>query len=156
MLKTVRITLKNGDVVEKNGPTVLADLCKEIGRRLFEDSVAAKVDGKLVDLSATLDSDAAVEFVTVKDPEALIVFRHSTAHVMAQAVKRLFPGTALAIGPAIENGFYYDFNTQGRLNQDAVPKIEEEIKKIVSENLPFKRVLMTKEEALKFFREREE
>jgi len=156
MVKTLRITLKNGDVVEKNGPIVLADLCKEIGKRLFEDSVAAKVDGKLVDLSKTIEDDATVEFVTVKDPEALSVFRHSSAHVMAQAVKRLFPGTELAIGPAIENGFYYDFNTQGRLNQEVVPQIEEEIKKIIAENLPFKRIEMKKPEALKFFEERQE
>ncbi len=156
MVKTVRITLKNGDVVEKNGPVLLSDLCQEIGKRLFEDSVAAKVNGKLVDLSAIVDSDATVEFVTVKDPDALPVFRHSTAHVTAQAVKRVIPGAKLAIGPAIENGYYYDFHTQGELTLDLLPKIEEEIGKIIRENLFFKRVVMNKEEAIKFFSERNE
>lgn len=152
----IRITLKNGDVLEKEAPLVLADLCKGIGPRLFDAAVAAKVDGKLVDLSFTLDKDAHIEFVTSDNPEALPVFRHSTAHVTAQAVKRLWPETQLAIGPALENSYYYDFNTGGKLTQDAVPQIEAEIKKIIAENLPFKRVEMKKDEALKFFKERNE
>lgn len=156
MVKTIRITLKNGDTVKKNGPVILSELCKEIGRKLYEDTVAAKVNGQLVDLSFVLEEDGTVEFVTTNDPQALPVFRHSTSHVTAQAVKRLFPDVQLAIGPAIENGFYYDFHSQGLLTQETLPKVEAEIKKIIEENLAFKRVVMTKPEALKFFTDRNE
>jgi threonyl-tRNA synthetase len=154
--KTIKITLKNGDVLEKNIPITLSQLCREIGKKLFEDAVAAKVNGKLRDLRDKLEEDAEVVFITSKDPEALPIFRHSAAHIMAQAVKRLFPGTKLAIGPAIENGFYYDFDTQGRLTPETLEKVEAEMKKIVEADYPFSYEDVPKDQALDYFRKQDE
>jgi threonyl-tRNA synthetase len=156
MSKTIKITLKNGDVIEKDGPVKLSQLCQEIGKKLFEAAVAAKINGKLIDLSSVLEEDATVEFITFDKPEALPIFRHSAAHIMAQAVKRLFPGTKLGIGPAIENGFYYDFDTQGRLTQDQIEKVEAEMKKIVEADYPFSFKKERKDLAIKHFQDQNE
>ena len=111
----------------------------QVAETLAPAAVAARVNGRLVDLTYPLVEDAEVEFITDGSPEGLEILRHSTAHVMAQAVKRLFPGTRFGIGPAIENGFYYDFDLPEPFSSDDLTRIEEEMKKIIEADLPFKR-----------------
>ncbi|MES2405203.1 MAG: threonine--tRNA ligase, partial [Pseudomonadota bacterium] len=112
-----------------------------------------KVDGKLVDLSRTVDHDARVEIVTERSPEALEVIRHSTAHLLAQAVQRLYPGTQVTIGPVIEDGFYYDFAPRGEpFKPEDLPAIEAEMHKIARESLPLSRSVKSRDEAVQFFR----
>ena len=110
LAQTVTVRLPDGSkkVVAKG--TSLRQIAESIGPRLAKDALAAKLDGKLVDLARPVESDAAVEIVTPRSPEAVEVYRHSTAHLTANAVKRLFPDVQIGIGPAIENGYYYDFN----------------------------------------------
>src|SRR5690606_14444289 len=103
------ITLPDGSRKTFDGPIDGLALARSIGSRLANDAVAMRVDGKLKDLSATLDADATVEIVTRSSPEGVEILRHDAAHVMAEAVKELYPDTQVTIGPAIENGFYYDF-----------------------------------------------
>ncbi len=116
--------------------------------------IAAKIDGKLVDLDTTLDSDKDVEFVDVNSDEGLEILRHSAAHIMAQAVQHVFGNAKFAIGPAIENGFYYDMDVGRTITEDDLKKIEKEMKKIVGANYKFERQELPKEEALKFFKEK--
>ncbi len=160
MQKTIKITLKDGKIIEETiedrEGIKLSLICQKIGKRLFEAAAAAKVNGRLTDLSDSIKEDSSVEFITFDNPEALPIFRHSAAHIMAQAVKRLFPGTKLGIGPAIENGFYYDFDTQGRLTQDQIEKVEEEIKKIVEADYSFSFKEERKDAALQYFKDQNE
>ncbi len=122
------------------------------------DVVALRVNGQLMDLSAaeSLPDGAEVEVITIDSPEGLEVYRHSTAHVMAHAVKELFPQAKIAIGPAIENGFYYDFDIEGGFSEEDLQRIEEKMKEIIKANNPFKRKTMPKEEAIEFFKQRGE
>ena len=118
------------------------DVAEAIGKRLAKDAVAAKVDGAVVDLDRELppgDAEMAFSVLTPKDPEALEVLRHSTAHIMARAVMRLFPGTQLAFGPPLENGFYYDIDSPTPITEADFPRIEEEMRKIVADAEPFER-----------------
>lgn len=131
----------------------LAEVAKSISRSLAKEAVVAKVGDRLVDLSSTLEHDAPVEIYTLRDEEGLNVMRHTAAHVMAQAVSRLFPNVKFAIGPVIENGFYYDFADHTFTPED-FPKIEAEMKKIIKEDLPIERQVLSREEALEFFQER--
>ena len=111
-MSQIKVTLPDGSQkVFESGVTVL-DVARSIGPRLAQAAVVAKVDGRLVDLTARLESDASVAILTERDPEALQVYRHSSAHLLALAVIELFPGTQLGIGPPIENGFYYDFQRE--------------------------------------------
>ncbi len=119
-------------------------------------ALAAEVNGRLMDLGHSLDEDASIRFLTFEDPEGKEVFRHSASHIMAQAVKRLFPETKLAIGPAVENGYYYDFDTTETLHEEELARIEEEMALIVKEKLPLVREVLTKNEAVALFRERGE
>ncbi|MBF7083914.1 threonine--tRNA ligase [Desulfallas sp. Bu1-1] len=152
----INITLKDGSVRRYEPGTSLLEIAFDISPRLAKDALVARVNGKLVDLNHRLDEDAKVEFLTFDSEEGRDVFRHSTAHVMAQAVQRLFPGTKLAIGPAIANGFYYDFDSPQRFNPEQLEAIEVEMNKIIKEDLPFARVELSREEALNKFRERGE
>jgi threonyl-tRNA synthetase len=127
------------------------DVAESIGKRLAQAAVAAKVDGEVVDLDRELPADEAehsFQILTDKDPEALAVLRHSTAHVMARAVLRLFPGTQLAFGPALENGFYYDIDSPTPIREEDFPRIEEEMRKIVEDAEPFERFERPTAEAL--------
>jgi len=118
--------------------------------------IAAKVDGKLVDMTYLLDADAEVQLLTFEDKDGRHVFNHTAAHVLAQAVKRLFPEAKLTIGPAIESGFYYDFDSDTPFSADVLKKLEDEMKKIVKENLLIERFTLPRDEAIKFMTEREE
>jgi threonyl-tRNA synthetase len=151
LAQTVTVTLPDGSTRKVPAGTTLREVAAGIGPRLAKDALGAKVDGKLVDLSARLEADAAVSIVTPKSPEALELYRHSTAHLTANAVKRLFPTVQIGIGPAIENGFYYDFNPERPFTPDDLAAIEAEMRKIVAEDNPVERLEMSKDEAIRIF-----
>jgi len=141
--------------LELNSPEPLK--AREILSRwgLSEGSIAAVADGTRVDLAAVVETDSCVEPVLSSSPEGLEILRHSTSHLMAQAVQRLFPGTRLGIGPSIQDGFYYDMEIAGQVTEEDLPRIEEEMRKISSEDIPVERLLLPRGEALKLFRERD-
>ncbi len=145
----MKITLKDGSVIEaENGKTV-GEVAKSISEGLFRNAVCGKVDGVLVDLSHVLDKDCALEIVTLKDKDGLDVFRHTASHVLAQAVKAIYPTCKLAIGPVIENGFYYDIDFKTPINKDDLEKIEAEMNKIIKGDLPIERFTLSRKDALK-------
>ena len=150
------ITLPDGNKREFSEPITIRELAGSIGVGLAAAALAGKVNGTLVDTSYRVESDAHVEIVTDKHPDALEIIRHSTAHLLAQAVQRLFPGTQVTIGPVIEDGFYYDFASQRLFTAQDLPLIEAEMHKIVREGAPVSRSVMPREEALRFFRQRGE
>ena len=148
----INITLPDGSQRPFELPVSVADVAASIGPGLAKAALAGKVDGKLVDTSYRIDHDAALEIVTDKHPDALDVLRHSTAHLLAQAVQRLYPGAQVTIGPVIDNGFYYDFAYERPFTPDDLPKIEEEMQKIVKEAHPVSRSVKSRDEAVDFFR----
>lgn len=155
MEKTLTIRLKNGDKREVPQGSTYGDLAKSISRSLAKKAVAAKVNGEVLDLFREIQQGDEVEILTLDDPEGVDVMRHTAAHVMAQAVARIYPGTKFAIGPVIKNGFYYDFADHNFEPED-LPKIEAEMKRIIKENLPLERKVLSREEAIRFFQERED
>ncbi|GMA51852.1 threonine--tRNA ligase 1 [Alicyclobacillus contaminans] len=154
-MASVQVRLKDGSVRTYEAGTTYAEIAASISSGLAREAVAAKVNGQVVDLSRTVEQDVELELLTLKDPEGVDVMRHTCAHVMAQAVARLFPGTKFAIGPVIENGFYYDFADHVFTPED-LPKIEEEMRKIIQADYPVTREVLTRDEALAMFRERED
>ena len=151
--RIMKAIFPSGDIKEFEGEVNLFTIAKSISNSLAKKAVAAKVNDELVDMSTVLDGEARIEFITPDTEDGEEVIRHSTAHLMAQAVTRLFPGTKVAIGPAIENGFYYDFDPEVQFTEEDLVKIEAEMKKIVKENEKVERVMMTREEAIKHFEE---
>ena len=149
----INITLPDGSQRPFEHPVSVAEVAASIGAGLAKAALAGKVDGRLVDTSFRIDHDASLEIVTEKHPDALDVLRHSTAHLLAQAVQRLFPGAQVTIGPVIDNGFYYDFAYERPFTPDDLPKIEEEMQKIVKESLPVVRSVKSRDDATKFFRD---
>ncbi|MHB8917958.1 MAG: threonine--tRNA ligase [Desulfocucumaceae bacterium] len=147
----VKVTLKDGSVREYKDGTTLGEVAADISGRLGKEALAASMDGRLVDLTTPLEKDAGVAFYTFEDEEGKQVFRHSTSHVLAQAVKKLFPGTRLAIGPAIAEGFYYDFDSPVKFTPDMLEKIEVEMESVIKKDLPFERFDIPREKALAFF-----
>ena len=152
----LKISLPDGSIREFDKELSVRDVAASIGERLAKDSIAGKVDGNLVDISYIITSDAKVEIITAKSPEAVEIIRHSTAHLMAQAVIRLFPETKVTIGPSVENGFYYDFDSDYKFNDEDLKKIEDEMKKIAQENHSFVRKEVSKDEAVEFFKKKGE
>jgi threonyl-tRNA synthetase len=151
LAQTVTITLPDGSTRTVPAGTTLRDIAAGIGPRLAKDALAGKLDGKLVDLATPLRSDAKVEIVTPKSPEALDLYRHSTAHLTANAVKRLFPTVQIGIGPAIENGYYYDFSPERPFTPEDLSAIEAEMRKIIAEDNAIERSEMSKEDAIRIF-----
>lgn len=145
----------NGEEKEYNNSSNMFEIAKGISNSLAKNSVAAKVNGKLVDMAYILDRDAEVEFVSIDSEEGEDIIRHSTAHLMAQAVLRLFPETKLTIGPSIEYGFYYDMDAEKPFTDEDLLKIEDEMRKIAKENLKVQKLTMTRDEALKYYEEEE-
>ena len=143
------ITLKGGDKREYSAPVSCKQIAQDISEGLARAAVCAKVDGTLVDLSAVVDRDCEFEIVTLKDKEGLEVYRHTASHVLAQAVKAIFPTCKLAIGPTIENGFYYDIDFTTPISQEDLGKIEEEMKKIIKSNFALERFTLPRAEAIK-------
>ncbi|MDW2980727.1 MAG: threonine--tRNA ligase [Rhodanobacter sp.] len=148
----IEITLPDGSKKPFDHPVTVQDVAASIGAGLAKATLAGKVDGKLVDAGFPIEHDASVQIVTEKSPEALEILRHSTAHLMGQAVQRLFPGAQVTIGPVIDNGFYYDFAYERPFTPDDLPKIEAEMHKIVAEQLPVTRSVKSRDEAVAFFR----
>lgn len=146
------VTLPDGSKREYEGPVSVAQVAASIGAGLAKAALAGRVDGKLVDLSHVIDGDAAVAIITARDPEGLEIIRHSTAHLMAQAVKELFPEAQVTIGPAIENGFYYDFSYTRAFTPEDLKAIEARMDELVKKNIPIVREEMPREEAIDFFK----
>jgi threonyl-tRNA synthetase len=149
--RMVTVTLPDGTTKQVPKGTTLRAIAESIGPRLAAAALAGKIDGQVVDLTRAVEQDAAVEIVTAKSPEALELYRHSTAHLTAHAVKRLFPDVQIGIGPAIENGYYYDFNPKRPFTLEDLAAIEAEMKKIVAEDNPIERLEMSKDEAVEIF-----
>jgi len=145
------ITLPDGSVRRFDAPVTGTEVAAAIGPGLARAALAMKVDGALSDLSRTIEDDAAVVFVTRRDPDALGMIRHDAAHVLAEAVQSLFPGTQVTIGPSIENGFYYDFARNEPFTPDDFGQIEARMREIIARNAPFERQVWDREEAMRFF-----
>lgn len=152
----IKVKLMDGSMKEIEDGSNGYSLATSISRKLAKEAVAAKVNGKLVDLSHELKENDQVEIITVDSEEGIEIIRHSTAHVMAQAVKRIYGNVKLAIGPTVKNGFYYDFDLDTPLTHGDIEKIEEEMNKIINEDLKFKRKDVSREEALKLMSEKGE
>ncbi|RDS84683.1 threonine--tRNA ligase [Dyella monticola] len=148
----IEITLPDGSKRPFDHPVTVQDVAASIGAGLAKATLAGKVNGKLVDASFTIDHNASLEIVTEKSPDALEILRHSTAHLLAQAVQRLYPGAQVTIGPVIDNGFYYDFAYERPFTPDDLVKIEAEMERIVKEGLPVTRGVKSRDEAVSFFR----
>jgi threonyl-tRNA synthetase len=149
----IAITLPDGSRREFDHPVTVGDVAASIGAGLAKAALAGRVDGRLVDTGFRIDQDAALEIVTDKHPDALDVLRHSTAHLLAQAVQRLFPGAQVTIGPVIDNGFYYDFAYERPFTPEDLPAIEAEMQKIVKEALPVSRSVKSRDDAITFFKD---
>ena len=152
----MKVTLKDGSVKEYAQAMSVIDIAKDLSEGLARAACAGEVDGEVVDLRTIVDHDAAVNILTAKDEKGLAALRHTTSHVMAQAVKRLYPNTKLAIGPSIADGFYYDMEFETPLTSDDFEKIEAEMKKIVKEDLKIERFTLPREKAIEFMKEKEE
>lgn len=152
-MRQIELQLPDNSIRMVNEGTTVLDVANQIGPRLAKAAVCGRFNGKLVDLSKALTSDGTLEIITVDSPEGLDVLRHTVAHIMAQAVLRLWPDTKLAIGPTIENGFYYDFDSSHSFSPEDLEKIEKEMAKIIDEDLPIERVEVSAEEATKLFEE---
>lgn len=145
----IKVTLKDGAIKSFESPLTVEDIAKAISEGLARVAVCGKVNGQLVDLLTVIDRDCTLEIITLKDKEGLDVYRHTTAHVLAQAVKQVCPTCKLGIGPTIENGFYYDIDFTTPITQDNLAQIEEEMKKIIKSNFAIERFTLPREEAIK-------
>jgi threonyl-tRNA synthetase len=150
------ITLPDGSVRQFDAPVAGTTVAEAIGPGLARAAVAMKLDGKTFDLSTVIGRDARVVFITRRDDDSLELIRHDAAHVLAEAVQELFPGTQVTIGPAIENGFYYDFARNDPFTPEDFPAIEAKMKEIVARGSPFVRRVMDREEAIRFFSDKGE
>lgn len=149
----MKVTLKDGSVMEFENAVTVGEIAKAISEGLWRNAVCGKIDGELVDLSASVDKDCELQIVTLKDKEGLQVYRHTASHVLAQAVKNIFPTSKLAIGPTIENGFYYDIEFKTPVSQQDLTKIENEMKEIIKSDLPIERIVYGKRDAVKIFKD---
>ncbi|WP_290374113.1 threonine--tRNA ligase [Turicimonas muris] len=148
----ISITLPDGSKKEFEGPVTVKEVAASIGAGLAKAAIAGKVNGKLVDTSYPITEDATLSIVTDKDPEGLDIIRHSTSHLMAQAVKEIFPSSQVTIGPVIENGFYYDFSLPRPLTMEDLPVIEKKMDELVKKDLPIVREEMERDKAVEFFK----
>ncbi|MFZ2311732.1 MAG: threonine--tRNA ligase [Methylobacter sp.] len=146
------ITLPDGSKREYDQSVTVMDVAQSIGSGLAKATLAGKVNGQLVDASALIDQDATLQIITAKDEEGVEVIRHSTAHLLAQAVKQLFPEAQVTIGPVIENGFYYDFSYERPFTPEDLTAIEAKMQQLVAEDYAIKRSVLSRDEAVKFFR----
>lgn len=152
----MKITLKDGSVMELANGMAVIDIAKELSEGLARVATSAKVNGELVDLRTVVDSDAELEILTFDSEDGKGAFNHTASHIMAQAVKRLYPETKLAIGPSIANGFYYDLDRETPFVAEDLEKIEAEMKKIVKEGLALERSTKSREDAIAYFKEKDE
>ena len=152
----IEITLKGGAVKAYDAPVTAAEVAKDIGMGLYKSACVARVDGKVCDLRTELTENCALEILTFDDEDGKRTFRHTASHILAQAVKRLYPETKLAIGPAVDNGFYYDFDSEVAFTPEILEKIEAEMKKIVKEDLPLEKFELPPAEATALMTEKGE
>ena len=152
----MKITLKDGSVKEYAQPMAVIDIAKDISEGLARMACVAEINGEEADLRTVVDSDCQLNILTAKDAEGLSALRHTASHVMAQAIKRLWPDTKLAIGPSIADGFYYDVDSKEPITADDLEKIEAEMKKIIKEALPLERFELPREEAIALMKEKDE
>ena len=152
----MKITLKDGSSKEYAQSMSVIDIAKDISEGLARVATAGEVDGEVVDLRTVIDKDCELNILTFNDEKGKGAFRHTTSHIMAQAIKRLYPDTKLAIGPSIDDGFYYDIDRETPLVAEDLEKIEAEMKKIVKEDLPIKQYTMPRSEAIAYFKEKDE
>jgi threonyl-tRNA synthetase len=150
-MSNVAITLPDGSVKQFDGPVTGAELAAAIGPGLAKAALAIKIDGEVLDLSRSIDADSTVEIVTRKSEDALDLIRHDTAHVMAEAVQALYPGTQVTIGPSIENGFYYDFAREEPFTPDDLEKIEAKMMEIIKRDDAFSREEWDRDDAVRHF-----
>ncbi|MHB8653307.1 MAG: threonine--tRNA ligase [Terriglobia bacterium] len=152
-MANVQITFPDGATKEFPQGITALEVAKSIGPRLAADSLAAKVDGRLVDLSHRIEAGASIQFITPSSPEGLTIYRHSSAHLLAAAVLELFPDAHPGIGPPTETGFFYDFNREKPFTEDDLAKIEVKMRELAKADLPYERVHYPKEEGLKLFKQ---
>lgn len=150
----ITIRLKDGKEKQFESAVSLADAAKAISNSLGKNALVAKVNGELTDLRDPIVDGAEVEFFTKEDPEGLFTLRHTASHVMAQAIQHLFPGVKFAIGPAIDDGFYYDLDSDHVFSQDDFAAIEKEMSKIAKENIPLVKKVLPRDEALQYFKDK--
>jgi threonyl-tRNA synthetase len=148
----IHLTLPDGSKREYPGPVTVADVAASIGPGLAKAALAGKVDGKVVDTSHTIAADAPVAIITAKDPEGLDVIRHSTAHLLAYAVKELFPEAQVTIGPVIENGFFYDFAYKRPFTPEDLAAIEKRMTELAAKDEPVTRRVLPRDEAVAHFK----
>lgn len=151
LTEQLQITFPDGAVKEFPKGTTTEEIAGSISTGLRKSAIAGKLNGRLLDLRTPIQENGSIEIVTAGSEEALEILRHSTAHLMAQAVSRLYPGVKLGVGPVIEGGFYYDMDLDHSLTPEDLPKIEKEMKKIISENLEIVRKEVERDEAKKLF-----
>jgi threonyl-tRNA synthetase len=153
---SITITLPDGSKKTFEGPVTAADVAASIGAGLAKAAIAAKVNGKIVDLSRRIEEDAELAILTSKSPESLEILRHSCTHLMAQAIKRLRKDAMLEDGPPTEEGYWYDIKTEPPLTPEDFPAIEKEMEAIVKEAFPIERLVLSRDEARRIFAERGE
>jgi threonyl-tRNA synthetase len=150
----MKLTLPDGSIKKYDEPKSLYEIAEDISISLKKSSLAAKVNDSVFDMGRTIDKDAEIAFITEKDPLALDILRHSTAHLLAEAVKKLYPHAKFGVGPVIEEGFYYDIDLgDDVLVEEDLKTIEKEMKKIASQNAKIERSVLTYEKALEFFKD---
>lgn len=152
----VNVTLKGGVVKEFENGTTAMEICKSLGMGLYKAACVCKINGEVKDLRTAIENDCELEILTFDDPDGKWALRHTASHILAQAVKRLYPGAKLAIGPAIDNGFYYDFDVDVPFTPEVLEKIEAEMKKIVKEALPLEKYELDPDEAIRMMEEKGE
>ena len=152
----IQITLKGGTVKEYENPVSAADVAKDIGMGLYKAACVAKINGEVCDLRTMIYDNCELEILTFDDEDGKKTFRHTASHILAQAVKRLYPETKLAIGPAIKDGFYYDFDSETVFTPEVLEKIEAEMKKIVKEDLAIENFELPPEEAIALMKDKNE
>ena len=152
----MKIQLKDGSVRNYENPVSVFEVARELSEGLARVACAGEVDGNIVDLRYILSKDCTLSILTFEDENGKLAFRHTTSHILAQAVKRLYPNTKLAIGPAIKDGFYYDFDFENTFTMEDLEVVESEMKKIVKENFEIQRFILNRDEAIAFMKARGE
>ena len=152
----VVVTLPDGSKREYPAPLTVAEVAQSIGSGLAKAALAGSVDGRLVDLSHTIDRNTNLAIITDKNPEGLEIIRHSTAHLLAYAVKELFPDAQVTIGPVIDNGFYYDFSYHRPFTPDDLAAIEKKMGELAKKDEPVARTVMPRDQAVEFFKKQGE
>ncbi|MCK5872783.1 MAG: TGS domain-containing protein, partial [Methylococcales bacterium] len=147
------ITLPDGSQREYDDAVTVLDVARSIGSRLAKATLAGRVNDELVDASTLIETDASLQIITAKDAEGLEVIRHSTAHLLAQAVKQLFPEAQVTIGPVIDDGFFYDFAYERPFTPEDLKAIEKKMQHLVSQNIEISRSVLSRDEAVKFFKD---